>query len=409
MQQAVPSRTIMIDPTSDQTDPFFQLSEDSDWNACIGPQGSEENYADGYIEAAIELVSAVIEKSMYERRDTLILPILYTARHSIELALKLAIGELVKMRIIDQLHAKNHDILSHWQLLDRTVLGDATVRRIVTEIEPFIRSLSQVDDDGQGLRYHEKQDGQRSLADKPLANLLVVRASLDKLADLLKQLKFRVFDLTYERSTGSYTRDCSRRDLFEIAKMLPQIGQWNSEQFDVAKRAVCEQFGIGSRKFSDALNVIKVNREMKVLLGEETALSHLSDDSVLFVVEQWRLRHPRRQGGRNPLGFDHFDPERFAEMAEESRIAAGVNQNVVEKLSSEEIADLQTVYYMGRDKVFAEHYQAVLERTAKTQRLAGNAVLSVNHLMEKTNFLTSLASGLRRLGRPSLAERVSAL
>ncbi|RWB20409.1 MAG: DUF3775 domain-containing protein [Mesorhizobium sp.] len=259
------------------------------------------------------------------------------------------------------------------------------------------------------MRYHENQDGQRSLADKPLANLLVIRASLDKLADLLKRLKFRIFDLAYERQTGSYTRECSRRDLFEIAKMLPQIGQWNSEQFDVAKRAVCEQFGIGSRKFSDAVNVIKANREMKVLLGEETALSHLSDDNVLFVVEQWRQRHPRREGSGNPLGFDYFDPERFAEMAEKSRIAAALNQNVVEKLSSEEIADLQTIYYMGRDKVFAEHYQAVLARTAETQCRAGNPILTVNHLMEKTNFLTSLTSGVRRLGRPSLAERVSAL
>ncbi|MBZ9940133.1 DUF3775 domain-containing protein [Mesorhizobium sp. BR1-1-13] len=399
----------MNELSSDQSDPFFQLSDDSDWNACIGPQGSEENYVDGYIEAAIELVNAVIDKAMYDKRDTLVMPILYTARHSIELALKLAIGELVNMQVIYQPHAKNHDILSHCQLLDRSMLGDATLRRVVAEIEPFISSLSQVDDDGQGLRYHENQDGQQSLADKPLVNLLVVRASLDKLADLLRQLKFRIYDLAYERPTGSYTRDCSRRDLFEIAKMLPQIGQWNSGQFDVAKRAVCEQFGIGSRQFSDALNVIKTNREMKALLGEETALYHLSDDNVLFVAEQWRLRHRRREGGRNSLGFDYSDPERFAEMAKESRFAASLNQNVVEKLSSEEVADLQTIYYMGRDKVFAEHYQSVLERTAKTQRLASDPVLSVNHLMEKTNFLTSLAAGIRRLGRPSLAERVSAL
>jgi len=60
------------------------------WNACIGKQGHEENYLDGYIEAAIELAGAVLDKNMFEKRDTLVLPILYNARHALELALKFA-------------------------------------------------------------------------------------------------------------------------------------------------------------------------------------------------------------------------------------------------------------------------------------------------------------------------------
>jgi hypothetical protein len=34
------------DPLAD--DPFFKLPDDSDWNACIGKQGNELNYLDGY-------------------------------------------------------------------------------------------------------------------------------------------------------------------------------------------------------------------------------------------------------------------------------------------------------------------------------------------------------------------------
>lgn len=69
-------------------DPFFKRGSDADWNACIGPQGDEENYIDGYIEAAIELSNAVITNTLLGKRDTLILPILYNVRHGIELALK---------------------------------------------------------------------------------------------------------------------------------------------------------------------------------------------------------------------------------------------------------------------------------------------------------------------------------
>jgi len=61
---------------SGRRSPFFWLSGDSEWNACIGQQGTEENYVDGYIEAAIELANAVIEKRMYKKRDTLAMPIL---------------------------------------------------------------------------------------------------------------------------------------------------------------------------------------------------------------------------------------------------------------------------------------------------------------------------------------------
>src|SRR6056297_1794712 len=107
-----------------QPDPFFDLSGDTEWNACIGRQGDEENYADGYIEAALELATTVLEKHMYEKRDTLVLPILYNGRHAIELTLKLVIGELVRAGILSGGHPKNHDIASHLVFLESKAIPD---------------------------------------------------------------------------------------------------------------------------------------------------------------------------------------------------------------------------------------------------------------------------------------------
>ena len=78
----------MTQLTTLSDDPFFRLTGDTEWNACIGPQGHEENYVDGYMEAALYLSRAVLEKQLHISRDTLVLPILYNARHAIELALK---------------------------------------------------------------------------------------------------------------------------------------------------------------------------------------------------------------------------------------------------------------------------------------------------------------------------------
>ena len=73
---------------------------DATWNACIGIQGYEENYLDGYIEAAIELADAIIEKELYGKHDTLVLPILYNARHSVELTLKFSTDRLIQSCVV---------------------------------------------------------------------------------------------------------------------------------------------------------------------------------------------------------------------------------------------------------------------------------------------------------------------
>jgi hypothetical protein len=110
------------------SDPFFRLPDDSEWNACIGRQGNEENYIDGYIEAAIELADAVIQKRMFEKRDTLVLPILYNARHAVELVLKYTIDRLVAAGVLQTAPPRNHDIQAHWQHLKDAAVGDEWLR-----------------------------------------------------------------------------------------------------------------------------------------------------------------------------------------------------------------------------------------------------------------------------------------
>ncbi len=64
-------------------DPFFALIHDGQWNACVGVQGSEINYVDGYLEAARILAETVINRDLMGSRDTLAMPILYNARHGL--------------------------------------------------------------------------------------------------------------------------------------------------------------------------------------------------------------------------------------------------------------------------------------------------------------------------------------
>ena len=121
-----------------QIDPFFQFVRGTQWNALIGRQGNEHNYLDGYIEAAIELASSVIDKGLYASRDTLVLPILFNGRHALELTLKFGTEKLLDMEMIKTGHKRNHDIHSYWKNLRDNNIGDRRIRETLDDLEPYV-------------------------------------------------------------------------------------------------------------------------------------------------------------------------------------------------------------------------------------------------------------------------------
>src|SRR6202000_424101 len=140
-------RTMNIDPFPH--DPFFKRGPSIEWNACIGRKGDEKAYVLGYMEAAIELVSAVIDKQQHGKRDTLAMPILYTARHAVELTLKFCARRLAAqaMQAVGLQHS--HDVSSLWNLLKDANIGDREIAHHISELKPYVESLAAIDDDGQ--------------------------------------------------------------------------------------------------------------------------------------------------------------------------------------------------------------------------------------------------------------------
>lgn len=392
--------------TAAPPDPFFHLPGGSEWNACIGSQGHEEHYVDGYIEAALELTTAILAKRLYGQRDTLVLPILYSARHAVELNLKFATSRLRQAGVLAHTRPTDHDIDADYAVLSAARLGDETLTRAMAALAPFVQSLAAIDRDGQMLRYARTRDGDKSMGDKSLANIAVIHASLEKLKAILDAIKYRVVDLVDERRTGTFTPDCSRRDLMEIAKMLPARADWRDAAFDTAKAAIKTRFAIGNNKFAAALTLIQVHREMGGMLGLTFPLAHLSEPHALLAVAQWRQRHPSRE--EKPLGIDYFERTEtdWKAMREEARLRKDANDAVLTALSADEIADLDTIFYMGRDRTPCEYYEGSLETTRERQR--GDLENSLNHILEKTNFAEGLEAGLKLLGQRDLATKVAA-
>lgn len=386
--------------TLDSFDPFFAIIGDSKWNACIGRQGEERNYVDGFIEAAIELVGAIFDKNLMSQRDTLVLPILYNARHAVELSLKFTINRLHSAGVIAKRHPiTNHDILSHWKHLHDSNPGDRLLREGVAELEPFVVSLAKIDDDGQEFRYSENREGQPSLAGHAVANLRLIRQSLNTLGKILKRLQYRVIDVVAERSTGSFTPRCSRSDLLEIAKMLPNRDKWSDPNFDECKATIKEKFGLTNCQFCNALDEIQKNREMKIQIGIESNLLHLSNAHAILTIEEWRKRHPINDP-QNELSIDLFgaDWEKYRQVRNETKAA------ILGILTPDEIVDLETLFYIGRERDPGEFYENDFERNKRKNHLPTDVEETVDRMMEKTNFLDALSNGIAIVGRPNLAD-----
>ena len=388
------------------TDPFFEVIQGGEWNACVGPQGDEVNYIDGYMEAAIELASAVIDKKLYASRDTLAMPILYNGRHALELSLKFAINELHRADALDARHKPDHDILSHWKHLRDSQVGDTMIRTLVEELKPFVTSLSNIDDDGQELRYPETQTGKTSLETVPLVNLQHILKSLKEMRGILMRLKGRVEEFKDECLTGTYTRECSRRDLRTIAATLGAHETWREQSFSDKKAAIREQFRLTSNKFSQAVNKIKESRELGALVGREQPLHHLGDEKAVAVLKLWTAANPLRQEDPKDLGMDYFnrDPE---ERGEHWKTDDELNNAVRALLTSDELADLETLFDIGRVPRHGENYDLVLKHMKGNQ--FPSQVPNVNQILSKSSLLENVIRGARLVGRPSLAVQLRAI
>jgi hypothetical protein len=380
-------------------DPFFALTGDANWNAFIGKQGEEEYYIDGYIDAALELSGTLIAKKLYGQQDTLVLPILYNARHGVELTLKYVIENLHDAGALNHERPRNHDIATHHAALSNAKLPDERLRELVGVLGPFIKSLCSIDEDGQMLRYHETQGGQQSLADRALINMQVVDRGLKRLSEILRTLRFSVDDFKSDRKTGTYTKECSRADLMQIAKILSSEAR-TEQGIDVARQRVKARYGIGREKFSAVTRLIDAHREMGSMLGNKFELLHVTDEHLMFAVQQWDKRFPLQASDDNP------GVPTFSAWVEYAELAKRANTPIVKTLTVDEIADLVALYNIGRESSPSEYYEEWVKDMRAAIVARNDIYMSVGDLTGKTNFAAALTKGLKIVGRQDLAEQV---
>lgn len=391
---------------SPMPDPFFETIHDGQWNACVGIQGSEINYVDGYLEAAKVLADTLIEKEMTGSRDTLAMPILYNARHGLELALKYSVSRLGRLGLMTERQGTaDHHIFSYWRALDDANIADGGTRDAIAGLEPYVRSLARIDDDGQQLRFHETIDGKPSLDGIAVVNLPHIRDSVARMGEVVDALTRRISILEEEHHTGTRTTRCSRTDLAEMVRILGPHSQWTDPSFDTRRSAAMARFGLTKKALSNAIDAIRGSRDLAGQLGIEKALTHVNDQQLLSLAERWMTVYPPPALDYEPTIITGSDIK-LEEVERHFQDVRALVADAEAAFSLEEFADVESVFYIGRNRQFGEDYDEDLARTIREHRVEPKREKKLRHVLSKLTFLDGLADGLERVGRPSLAARM---
>ncbi len=391
-----------------EDDPFRFRAGTTEWNACIGIQGDEHSYVFGFLKASVTLVNDVIMNKKYGDRDTVVWPALYSVRHGIELGLKQLHDDLSDAGVINRIFVRNHSLNEFINSLTKKTLGDKELDYLFTKLKIFVDSISNLDSDGQTLRYFKKIDGALNLQNESIINLHVISICAETILKIFDRLYYRLGYFLEERRTGAFTKYVSRRDINQIALQLPDRKSWGGNTFAKAKAKIMIEFDISSKQFGLALQEIEKSRYLAQNVGIFSDLKSLSDAKV-----EWIVRAVVNKNNK------YFAESKSADEKGERSFSFSLalrsdtlDSDILSEMSIEELADLKTVFYIGRDNSFGEYYESEYESHLSVlsyKKDSSEGLLGETGFLSKTNLAHGLIKGLGQVGRKDLAEKMGAL
>ncbi|WP_139746929.1 hypothetical protein [Aeromonas veronii] len=350
--------------------PMFGVNHNNfgmEWaNSCVGDNGYIDNkqYYDGYIQASIKLMETILksdEPTSFETQyliDTLIYPICFSLRHSIEILLK-RISETViviskeRQRTEDissiERNMSLHDIKLIWnELKGVAISNDERYKKPFCKIEPIVLEISDIDPTGQTFRYAYSTDSVKHLTDVGIISIALLYDNICQLQADMEEL-FELNDYIYnEYCLRSFTKNLSRLQLEVLAKELPNRSEWSEKLTAEYKKELREKFGISSNELTKAINLILSNYELSYYIGHEVPLRGISSEELFQFIDLWL------KGEKVASCYNLHETERFTFNNMKDYFL--INKNSLSFYNKEFVAGLYTLYYYSMENDGSEQY-----------------------------------------------------
>jgi ribosomal protein S15P/S13E len=322
-------------------------------------------YSEGFSTAANILLNQVISSRGSGSVDILIYPICFNMRHSVELRLKGAIEEILKLGTIKKLHLSfdlsgSHDIGNIWSFFkNESVKLDKRYEKIIVPLNETINDISEIDATGQTFRYPIDSDSQKHLTD--IGGLINCRILLNKFQELEKNLEILHYlngFLLDEYRFGTFTSKLSRVELMSLANRLPRRSLWGKNDFNEIKSNIRSEFNLTSNDLTKALNIIQANYELAHKISMKIELLGMTEKQLLVLIERWvNVNSSFKDHSPKSYSFTDRNSKIFAEMAKHDEITKKVLQELIGEMTPEYLAGLNALLYFARNLDFSENYK----------------------------------------------------
>ena len=279
-------------------------SDVSKYNACVGNNGwvGMHSYIDGFQSSTVILLESLIkdvDKEDFDGfmwcLDTCVYPILFSARHFLELFLKQQILRIsylknknknesdyeIKLKLL-----KTHDTHKLWKLFLAEVkeVSDSRLNEYLNKIHIFTLEFHNIDSTGETFRYPYNQTNSLHLTKHSVIGLKRFYQQFLKFSKLASELSYLTDYLLLEYRVGTYTKNLSRNDIEQIAFSLPKKDNWKSQNLKKHQLDAKNKYGIGCREFKEVLEIIKKNIEFNNIVSNEYTLNINEEKLIKFCL-----------------------------------------------------------------------------------------------------------------------------
>jgi hypothetical protein len=387
---------------------IFEPTHSGRYNACVGRNSQHDmrTYAEGYLQSAQILIDQIFEKKLWHERDTLVHPILYSARHSIELSIKHVLIQLNKTdKKTEERDIHGHSLKKLWCLFKKQTFFDRRITKVLEDIEPIVIQLDQADPDAQDFRYPENSNREQTLDGKAIVDLVTVKELVGYLRKKLVHLCELVDVIVGERQFDAFTSEFNRDELEQLSFELPNIETWErSNEFEAVKNRWKEEYKVSNKGFIRAVDFIKGHREFSSNINNEHDFIALDNQLLEDLIKKANEIKIEQIADR---GLSLFEQAAKPDSSYKSY------SQFKERLTSSVISELNAIFYLSRNNEPSEVFDCFYHEHSRefeglTDKQLDDALKeSFLHIYEKMNFIDEIIGGLKRTGRLKLAEKLS--
>lgn len=378
----------------------FEFHEEDTIIACVGDNGgiTDDDIRNGFKRTVEILIKSL--KVSHEVEDWLVYPIVYNARHSIELSLKIVIKMLwelerkKKISYSDEFIAERkkklhtHNIEELYKMACENKNIDRRVPAYFENIEDLI-SFYYFDKEGDAFKYELNKDDQPHMIKNQISHISIelleteFKAVMEKFDDLICFLE-RCVD---EYSLGTFTKSLSRTDIEEISKKLPVYEEWSKEKFKEVRDQIKQEYQLGSKELTDALNLIKKHRLFSSNIGCERMFGTITEDELKEYASLVKYYYEKNKSEENVVSEWY----KFKEVLQDAEIL----KYYLSRISIETLNTLLCFYKMENSNLAVEK----LEDTYKDIVDSAFDEIYIIEKLKQKNTCSRIIVGMKKCGQ----------